>query len=94
LGWQRISSSTTVSIKILRNYFVNDRTLKKKFFFSRFAHRSVNYIDFSPTERYLVTISPRPNNPEAFIVWDIITGQKKRSFPLDQHVSQGPSYFK
>jgi len=91
LGWQRISSSTTVSIKILRNYCVNEKT---KIFFSRFAHRSVNYIDFSPTERYLVTISPRPNNPEAFIVWDIITGQKKRSFPLDQHVSQGPSYFK
>ncbi|CAF2492557.1 unnamed protein product [Rotaria sp. Silwood2] len=60
----------------------------------RFAHRGVNYIDFSPGERYLVTMSPRPNNPETFIVWDIVTGQKKRSFPLDQHFSQGPSYFK
>lgn len=60
----------------------------------RFAHRGVNYIDFSPGERYLVTISPRPNNFEAFIIWDVITGQKKRSFPLDQHLSQGPSYFK
>jgi len=64
------------------------------FCFYRFAHRGVNHIDFSPCERYLVTISPRPNNLEAFIVWDVITGQKKRSFPLDQHSSQGPSYFK
>ncbi len=54
----------------------------------------MNHIDFSPTERYLVTISASPNSPEAFIIWDIITGQKNRSFPLDQHLSQGPSYFK
>jgi translation initiation factor 3 subunit B len=54
----------------------------------------VNFIDFSPNERYLVTFSPRPNNPEAFIVWDIITGQKKRSFPSEQHLSQGSSNFK
>jgi uncharacterized protein with WD repeat len=54
----------------------------------------VNYIDFSPNERYLITLSSRPNNSEAFIVWDVITGQKKRSFPLEQHYSQGPTYFK
>jgi len=63
-------------------------------FCQRFAHRGVNYIDFSPNERYLITLSSRPNNPEAFIVWDVITGQKKRSFPLEQHYSQGPTYFK
>jgi len=60
----------------------------------RFAHRGVNYIDFSPNERYLITLSSRPNNPEAFIVWDVITGQKKRSFPFEQQYSTGSAYFK
>lgn len=60
----------------------------------RFAHRGVNYIDFSPNERYLITLSSRPNNSEAFIVWDVITGQKKRSFPFEQQTSPGSAYFK
>ena len=59
-----------------------------------FSHLGVTHIDFSPNERYLVTVSARPSNTEAFIVWDTITGQKKRAFPLDQHSSHGPSYFK
>lgn len=60
----------------------------------RFAHRGVNYIDFSPNERYLITLSSRPSNSEAFIVWDVITGQKKRSFPFEQQYSTGSAYFK
>ncbi|XP_069124801.1 eukaryotic translation initiation factor 3 subunit B-like [Argopecten irradians] len=49
----------------------------------RFSHTGVQLIDFSPCERYLVTFSPVPSNPEdptAIIIWDIRTGQKKRGF--------------
>lgn len=49
----------------------------------RFSHSGVQLIDFSPCERYLVTFSPLPDNPEdpqAIIVWDIRTGLKKRGF--------------
>jgi uncharacterized protein with WD repeat len=63
-------------------------------FSKSFTHRGVNYIDFSPNERYLITFSSRPNNPEAFIIWDVIKGERKRSFPFEQYNSQGPSYFK
>ncbi|KAJ8318881.1 hypothetical protein KUTeg_003972 [Tegillarca granosa] len=50
----------------------------------RFSHPGVQLIDFSPCERYLVTFSPIPSggqeDPQAIIVWDIRTGQKKRGF--------------
>ncbi|CAF1610975.1 unnamed protein product, partial [Didymodactylos carnosus] len=58
----------------------------------RFAHRGVNYIDFSPCERYLVTVSPAQRTDESVIIWDIITGQKLRWFPFDQQNPQWP-YF-
>ncbi|KAF7265760.1 hypothetical protein GWI33_020840 [Rhynchophorus ferrugineus] len=57
--------------------------------YKKFAHPNVQYIDFSPCEKYLVTYSPQgdPNNPEKrLIIWDIRTGQEKRSFDPD-----GPS---
>lgn len=34
-------------------------------------------------DRYLVTFSPlmdTPDDPQAIIIWDILTGQKKRGF--------------
>uniref|UniRef100_A0A8C7AFS2 Eukaryotic translation initiation factor 3 subunit B n=1 Tax=Neovison vison TaxID=452646 RepID=A0A8C7AFS2_NEOVI len=49
----------------------------------RFSHQGVQLIDFSPCERYLVTFSPlmdTPDDPQAIIIWDILTGQKKRGF--------------
>ena len=49
----------------------------------RFSHSGVQLIDFSPCERYMVTFSPLPDNkddPQAIIVWDARTGQKKRGF--------------
>jgi len=49
----------------------------------KFSHQGVQLIDFSPCERYMVTFSPMPDNrddPQAIIIWDIRTGQKKRGF--------------
>uniref|UniRef100_A0A8D1SYD9 Eukaryotic translation initiation factor 3 subunit B n=1 Tax=Sus scrofa TaxID=9823 RepID=A0A8D1SYD9_PIG len=49
----------------------------------RFSHQGVQLIDFSPCERYLVTFSPlmdTQDDPQAIIIWDILTGQKKRGF--------------
>uniref|UniRef100_A0AAZ3SMI8 Eukaryotic translation initiation factor 3 subunit B n=1 Tax=Oncorhynchus tshawytscha TaxID=74940 RepID=A0AAZ3SMI8_ONCTS len=43
----------------------------------------VSLIDFSPCERYVVTFSPlmdTKEDPQAIIIWDILTGQKKRGF--------------
>lgn len=50
---------------------------------AKFAHPGVQYIDFSPCERYLVTLSPvveDPHNPQNIIVWDIRSEAKKRTF--------------
>uniref|UniRef100_A0A8C0GZV5 Eukaryotic translation initiation factor 3 subunit B n=1 Tax=Chelonoidis abingdonii TaxID=106734 RepID=A0A8C0GZV5_CHEAB len=49
----------------------------------RFSHQGVQLIDFSPCERYLVTFSPlmdTQDDPQAIIIWDTLTGQKKRGF--------------
>lgn len=49
----------------------------------RFSHPGVQLIDFSPCEKYLITFSPlqtHGDEPNAIIIWDIITGQKKRGF--------------
>ncbi|KPP69518.1 eukaryotic translation initiation factor 3 subunit B-like [Scleropages formosus] len=49
----------------------------------RFSHQGVHLIDFSPCERYIVTFSPlmdTKDDPQAIIIWDVLTGQKKRGF--------------
>jgi len=49
----------------------------------KFAHTGVEFIDFSPCEKYLVTFSPRTTtseDPSAIIIWDTRTGAKKRAF--------------
>ncbi|XP_071954537.1 eukaryotic translation initiation factor 3 subunit B-like [Antedon mediterranea] len=49
----------------------------------RFAHTGVQLIDFSPCERYLVSFSPlmdSKDDPKAIIIWDVLTGAKKRGF--------------
>uniref|UniRef100_A0AAZ3SC57 Eukaryotic translation initiation factor 3 subunit B n=1 Tax=Oncorhynchus tshawytscha TaxID=74940 RepID=A0AAZ3SC57_ONCTS len=59
----------------------------------RFSHQGVSLIDFSPCERYVVTFSPlmdTKEDPQAIIIWDILTGQKKRGFhceSLTTHLS-------
>ncbi|KAL7288389.1 hypothetical protein TKK_0017480 [Trichogramma kaykai] len=53
----------------------------------KFVQRNVECIDFSPLERYLVTYSPRDDSTDKKLtMWDILTGQKKRSFEV-----KGPS---
>jgi len=51
---------------------------------SKFAHPGVQFIEFSPCEKYLVTFSPSAVNvtedPSAIIIWDSRTGAKKRAF--------------
>lgn len=52
----------------------------------RFEHPSVTMIDFSPLENYLITFNGTEperddkRNPRALVVWDILTGRKKRGF--------------
>ncbi|KAG8227382.1 hypothetical protein J437_LFUL000390 [Ladona fulva] len=53
----------------------------------RFTHSGVQFIDFSPCEKYLVTYSPmseHTSDPKRLIIWDIRTGHEKRSFGTDQ----------
>ncbi|PSN32301.1 Eukaryotic translation initiation factor 3 subunit B [Blattella germanica] len=56
----------------------------------RFSHTGVQFIDFSPCEKYLVTYSPHaddnPSDMKRLIIWDIRTGIEKRNFSTD-----GPS---
>ncbi|XP_054160454.1 eukaryotic translation initiation factor 3 subunit B-like [Oppia nitens] len=58
---------------------------------ARFAHDSVNLIDFSPCEKYITTLSQQlvmANDANAIIIWDIRTQTKKRAFSADpsQHL--------
>merc|ERR1712059_169519 len=51
---------------------------------SKFAHPGVQFIEFSPNEKYMVTFSPNTSNtesddPSAIIIWDSLTGAKKRA---------------
>ncbi|CAG2167862.1 unnamed protein product [Oppiella nova] len=53
---------------------------------ARFAHESVTFIDFSPCEKYITTLSQAlvvANDPNAIIIWDIRTQTKKRGFSAD-----------
>ena len=53
---------------------------------SKFSHTGVQFIDFSPSEKYLVTFSPVvdpravADEPSAIIIWETRTGVKKRAF--------------
>lgn len=55
-------------------------------FVMRFEHNNVSLIDFSPCENYLITFNGTEperddtRNPRALIVWDILTGKKRRGF--------------
>ncbi|XP_041363161.1 eukaryotic translation initiation factor 3 subunit B-like [Gigantopelta aegis] len=49
----------------------------------KFSHPGVQLLDFSPCEKYMVSFSPLQDNledPQAIIIWDIRTGEKKRGF--------------
>ncbi|KDR10090.1 eukaryotic translation initiation factor 3 subunit B [Zootermopsis nevadensis] len=53
----------------------------------RFSHVGVQFIDFSPCEKYMVTYSPHaddhPSDMKRLIIWDIRTGIEKRHFSAD-----------
>ena len=66
----------------------------------RFPHVGVNFIDFSPYEKYLVTLSPVPITPAArptptnpfteedagrhIAIWEVASGAFIRTFPMDE----------
>ena len=55
----------------------------------KFAHPGVQFIDFSPSEKYVVTYSPQfegQGEPKNLIIWDIRTGLEKRSFFLNSQM--------
>ncbi|CAB3224414.1 unnamed protein product [Arctia plantaginis] len=58
--------------------------------FQKFFHPEARFIAFSPCENYIVTFSPTGDRGEdkKLIIWDIRTGQEKRSFPPpDEYVT-------
>ena len=63
----------------------------------RFSHPGVQFIDFSPCEKYLVSFSPLADSratdePQAIIIWDVLSGLKRRAFNADK--SQALPIFK
>nr|CAG4642331.1 EOG090X01UY [Evadne anonyx] len=63
----------------------------------RFNHPGVQFIDFSPCEKYMVSFSPLADSratdePQAIIIWDVLTGARKRAFNADK--SQALPIFK
>lgn len=52
----------------------------------RFEHSSVTMLDFSPCENFLITFNGTEperddkRDPRALVVWDILTGRRKRGF--------------
>lgn len=55
----------------------------------RFIHSGVQFIDFSPCEKYLVSFSPLADSratdePQSIIIWDVLNGMKKRAFNADK----------
>ena len=51
---------------------------------TKFSHQDVEFAEFSPCEKYIVTFSPKTANntddPTSIIIWDCRTGAKKRAF--------------
>lgn len=66
----------------------------------KFSHNGVQFIDFSPCEKYMVTFAPHQDRrhaamsdePTAIIVWETRTGVKKRAFHADGPSPQWPIF--
>lgn len=61
----------------------------------RFSHDEVSFLDFSPSENYLVTFSPtlaQKGDQQAIIIWDIRSGAKKRWFPVEESQCPWPLF--
>jgi translation initiation factor 3 subunit B len=64
--------------------------------FMRFSHTGVQLIDFSPSEKYLVTCNPNRIgiDDQALIIWCTRSGQKKRSFNFERTANISWPYFR
>jgi translation initiation factor 3 subunit B len=64
--------------------------------FMRFTHHGVQLIDFSPSEKYLVTCNPNRAgvDDQALIIWCVRSGQKKRSFTCERSMTLLWPHFK
>ncbi|KAM3959211.1 eukaryotic translation initiation factor 3 subunit b [Aphomia sociella] len=63
--------------------------------FQKFSHPEARFISFSPCENYIVTFSPsseRGNDDKKLIIWDIRTGQEKRTFPPPEEYVTWPIF--
>jgi len=62
----------------------------------KFSHEDVQYIDFSPCENYVVTLSPsmetKGEGTPSVIIWEILTGTEKRSFSFEQEKNMWPMF--
>lgn len=62
----------------------------------RFEHQNVTQAAFSPCERYLVTFNATDperddkRNPRALVIWDVLTGRRKRGFLGPSRQMLGP----
>lgn len=54
---------------------------------NKFAHPGTTYVDFSPCENFIVTYGNLIAGGK-IIIWDIRTGQEKRSFVADQQTTR------
>ncbi|KAK7081817.1 translation initiation factor eIF-3b like protein [Halocaridina rubra] len=54
----------------------------------KFSHPGVQFFDFSPCEKYIVTFSPhvdqRAEEHQSVVIWDTRSGQKKRAFNAER----------
>jgi len=64
--------------------------------FMRFSHQGVQLIDFSPSERYLVTCNPARAgvDDQALVIWCVRSGQSKRSFTCEKNLNISWPFFK
>ncbi|XP_046959544.1 eukaryotic translation initiation factor 3 subunit B [Vanessa cardui] len=62
--------------------------------FQKFYHPEARFISFSPCENYIVTFSPNSDrgDDKKLIIWDIRTGQEKRSFPPPEEYVTWPIF--
>jgi len=64
----------------------------------KFSHPGVQFIDFSPCEKYLVTFSPsadvhsKSDEPKAIYIFDLRTGEKKRAFHAETRSLIWPNF--
>jgi translation initiation factor 3 subunit B len=50
---------------------------------NKFPHFGTQIVDFSPCEQYLITYGQNGPSGQKIVIWDIRTGQEKRSFVSD-----------